>query len=1084
MNDETKLTSFVQAHTSPPRGMMFYHSLESVQSDNALLGYISVIERAWQELNLAGVLCLDNRPILYLKEYNRPFSSLERITIQRRFWNQGVANLLVLADPASVYIYSGLAKPQKDQSDEGIEDSLIEKLKKADYVQQIQSFYHGLATGHYYEHERNQKYFDQSQSVDSWLLDNLRDLRNALTEGEECLEAKTAHAFIGRVLFLCYLLDRGIFSVGAMDAKRTGTMMLAEILETSSSHKLRINYLYDKLFSDLKERFNGNMFDQNLDIEKRLIKPVHLDKLILFLGGHNVANGQRSLGFWPYDFKMISVETISAVYQDFLGKEDREKQQKHGAFYTPRFLAEMVVDEAINNHPDSLNWSFLDPSCGSGIFLVIIFNRLATRWIYSQKGTPHYATKAKALQEILARQIRGVDVEETACRIACFSLYLAYLNFFNPPDIQSHIEKTGKPLPKLLNYGDMPDRPEADIPVIHKADFLADKTLAGETFDCIIGNPPWEGRGSKQLAVKFIQKVPQLLRQKGTGCLLLPSKIIQNQTDAFQSEWLRKVALEKVFQLADYRFLLFQEALCPAIIARFKNEPPDLKHDKVELVAPKFNRDGLRQGIITVNPSARSWISIIDILSAAESGAAPVVWKRRLWGTPRDQKLLDLLHSMPSLSDYVDLLSELRVKRIKRTKRWVAGQGIKPWKKESKTESDRTLKPIIWPFDTPFIDTQSKSVDLLLLTNDTIAFGDRLRKKEYRTDVLYSQPPKELFLHPMVLVSQGFGKVAYSDFDVLFQDSLQSIAGPREDADLLMFLTAYLRSDLARYFLFHTSANWGSERDKVHLNELLRVPFPLPGDEFGAPNGQRIVKQVAKRMAIFQEKLQETQKKFISTKKRASLFGEVNSDVTREWNRERKRLINELQNELNPLIYRYFGLTEQEIILIEDTIHVFAPSSTPPTWRSPQAVTLELIENSSVEPYASQGLKAYCNTLTATLNDWAQAERSKYLVCAEGGIDNQTGLVMVTIRLSQTATAYQEKDISRPLARVLKQFYKSSARRHGMLLYERDVFFFSEGCVYIVRPNNLINWTRTAALNDAAKIYGEIAVVQRGDDGK
>jgi hypothetical protein len=40
---------------------------------------------------------------------------------------------------------------------------------------------------------------------------------------------------------------------------------------------------------------------------------------------------------------MIPVETISAIYQDFLATEDREKQRKRGAFYTPRFLAEMVV---------------------------------------------------------------------------------------------------------------------------------------------------------------------------------------------------------------------------------------------------------------------------------------------------------------------------------------------------------------------------------------------------------------------------------------------------------------------------------------------------------------------------------------------------------------------------------------------------------------------------------------------------------------------------------------------------------------------------------------------------------------------
>ena len=44
------------------------------------------------------------------------------------------------------------------------------------------------------------------------------------------------------------------------------------------------------------------------------------------------------------------------------------------------------------------------------------------------------------------------------------------------------------------------------------------------------------------------------------------------------------------------------------------------------------------------------------------------------------------------------------------------------------------------------------------------------------------------FCAPMVLFSRGFDKVAFSNFDVLFQHSLRSIKGPIEDADKLMFL--------------------------------------------------------------------------------------------------------------------------------------------------------------------------------------------------------------------------------------------------------------------------------------------------------
>jgi len=1018
-------------------------------------------------MKLDGVLCLDGRPILYLKEYARPFSTAERLLQQRLFWNQGVANVLVLADPTSVHIYSGLAHPAKDHTDQSaVKNILVQTLTLTDYVHRIQSLHHGLATGHYYE--THQSHFNPRQAVDARLLDNLRVLRNALIQGHDRIEdTQKAHAFIGRVLFLCYLLDREIYSIGKSNGNRTGTTRFTELLEKQPEHK-RIDFLYE-VFSDLKERFNGNMFDQDLVAERRLIKPSHVNKLLLFLGGHDVKSGQ--LSFWPYDFRMIPVETISAVYQDFLKTEDPEKQRKQGAFYTPRFLAEMVVDTAVHEDPDALDGSFLDPACGSGIFLVILFNRIANRWLL-QNSRAHYNTKVKAFQETLSRQIHGVDREETACRIACFSLYLAYLDFFDPPDIQEYIERTGRPLPKLLDYGNAPDRPAADIAVIHKADFLADETLTEDKFDFIIGNPPWEGRGTKQLAQKFMEKAPQMLRDGGTGCLLLPTKILQNQTDAFQAQWLTLVTLEEVLQLADYSFLLFQNALCPAFICRFKNALPNRSHHVVKFSAPKFNRDGLRQGVVKIDPSSRTWIPLADLLAATQSKTAPVVWKRRLWGTPRDQKLLDLLQELPSLSDLAGKPNE--------GKRWIKGQGFQPYYPEKAKSDPKYPKPKLnpWPLDSRFVQTD-QSLKMLLFKDDCIQLGERLTKLGASTKFLRRVPNDKIFRAPMVLISQGFGKVAFSNFDVLFQHALQSIAGPKKDARLLKFLTAYLRSRLARYFLFHTSANWGSERDKVHLNELLRVPFPLPNSEFVSPRANIIVDHVAKRFGEFETSLKGTLNALKKKIDKNALFDQAEKEALRTWRRKRKTLVDNLQSEFEPLIYQYFGLTDQEIALVEDTIDVFIPSATPTTWRSSRLITLDPLEKSKTTPYAEKGLGAYADTLATTLNSWAKTEGSNHRVRTEGGTDDGTGLAMVTVHITKKEAPFSSKALSSDLSKVLKALRDRVSKEQGTLRYERDILFFQGETIYIVRPNILLNWTRTAALNDAARIYGEIAIARR-----
>ncbi len=1077
MGETAEKNDFVEAHFSTPRGMKFFASLASVLEDTDFLGYYSVVERAWKELKLDGVLFQDGRPVLYLKTSARPFEPRERARLQKLFWNQGVANVLVLAAPTNVHIHSGLTGPCGNGSgQEAGEASLVETIERAEYVLRLERFFHALATGRYYEESREK--FDPEQSLDSHLLNNLKTLRDKLIDGDEKLEIKQAHSFIGRVLFLCYLLDREIVSIagkGGDDTateRSTGTAVLTRKLENLSD-KGQLDYLY-ALFESLKEKFNGNMFDQDLAAEKELVRPFHMRSLVLFLGGHDVESGQ--LGFWPYDFKMIPVETISAIYQDFLATEDRATQRKRGAFYTPRFLAEMVVDTALRDDPELLEGSFLDPACGSGIFLVILFNRIAHHLLRKNGIRSGYAEKAEALRRILANRIRGIDLSETACRIASFSLYLAYLDFFDPPDIQKHVEKTGRPLPKMIQYGEAAASPPADIPVIHKADFLAGRVLEGETFGCVIGNPPWEGRGNKQIAQKFTEEIPRFLRDRGVGCLLLPTKILQNKTDAFQSEWLSSVTIEKVVQLADYRFLLFQNAKCPAFIARFRNEPPQKNRHSVEFVAPKFQREGRRQGIVAVNPSDRTWIPLGELLAAAKKGTAPVVWKKNLWGSPADKKILSLLQSLPALDEHVDIMSDLLRRRAERTKRWIIGQGIKPWpliKKES--ESDRPPKKIAWPPDTPFISAAPWNSDLLSLKADTISLEKKLSAKKYRSDVLYSQPSSELFRSPLVLVSQGFGKVAYCDFDAVFQHSLQSIGGPPEDAELLMFLAVYLRSRLARFYLFHTVANWGSERDKVHLFELLRLPFPLPGHEFVSRNAEKTVELVARRMEELRRKLEAGFAQIGHNAMEQPGFDQPDKDSRRKWNKERKRLVDESQEELEPLIYKYFGLTESEIAMVEDTNLVSIPSATPTNWHSENSFTLDRIEKARAAPYNRQGLSAYADALTGTLNAWATAEASRYRVRAKGGVDEKTGLAMVTVELSETEEAFVHAAPSKRLFEVLQAFREQASNNAGTLLYHRDVLLFHGNKIHVVRPDIVMNWTRSAAINDAARIYGEIA---------
>ncbi|MBK8092517.1 MAG: N-6 DNA methylase [Verrucomicrobiaceae bacterium] len=442
------------------------------------------------------------------------------------------------------------------------------------------------------------------------------------------------------------------------------------------------------------------MFDEDsLDAERAAIHSSHLKTVRCFLQGDDIGGNQRTLGFWAYDFSCIPVETISAIYENFLENENVSGKREDGAYYTPRFLAEMTLDVALEGRTSLTGQRYLDPSCGSGIFLVLVFNRLAAEWTAKHQATaaretPHaYRAKDKALRTALG-SLRGVDKNATACRVACFSLYLAFLDQFTPRNIRSYIQQseTNK-LPNLLQHqGGRAKKP--DIPVIWHGDFfpLAKEWVAkeNERFDTIVGNPPWAGRGKKQIAQDFMARTPSLLLADGKAALLLPTKVFFNKTDVFQSRWLRDVTLEKVVQLSDYRFILFTGAICPCLIARFNSNPPAVETHRVEYLTPKVTRVDLRQGAIPIAPSDRKELLLRSLLGAAGNNAATMAWKCHFWGTQQDVKFLQSLWALPKLGDRVDQLSQTRGKR---THEWVAGQGCKPWSLNSKAKPDRELRP-------------------------------------------------------------------------------------------------------------------------------------------------------------------------------------------------------------------------------------------------------------------------------------------------------------------------------------------------------------------------------------------------------
>src|SRR5262249_30239846 len=94
----------------------------------------------------------------------------------------------------------------------------------------------------------------------------------------------------------------------------------------------------------------------------------------------------------------------------------------------------------------------------------------------------------------------------------------------------------------------------------------------------------------RQLATAFVWKAPGHLEEGGKACFVLPHGTLFNHGTtalAFQQEWFRRHAVDRVLNLADYQRFLFEQAENPALVVRYCKEPPSDTAHVIDYWAPK-----------------------------------------------------------------------------------------------------------------------------------------------------------------------------------------------------------------------------------------------------------------------------------------------------------------------------------------------------------------------------------------------------------------------------------------------------------------------------------------------------------------
>ena len=291
-------------------------------------------------------------------------------------------------------------------------------------------------------------------------------------------DRRLAHGMIGKFVYIHYLRQRKILSDNRLEEWGIDPGCIF-------GHSARLNSFLD-LVQHVDDWLNGSVFPLS-QAKIREFGAERIRKVASVFQGEEAVSGQLPL-FDVYDFSFIPVETLSVIYEHFLHDTVHPSGESEGetrsAYYTPVPLVNFMLDKLDSKKQLEQGMRVLDPSCGSGAFLVQCYRKLIER----RRQELGRRLRPAELGRLLTNHIFGIDVDEDACQIAELSLALTLLEYVNPPDLTET---------------------EFKLPVLRGSNIFSSNTFDNNApwyqnarkrpFQWIVGNPPWKDLKPKEL---------------------------------------------------------------------------------------------------------------------------------------------------------------------------------------------------------------------------------------------------------------------------------------------------------------------------------------------------------------------------------------------------------------------------------------------------------------------------------------------------------------------------------------------------------------------------------------------------------
>ena len=493
--------------------------------------------------------------------------------------------------------------------------------------------------------------------------------------------AAKAQKIIDRIMFVCFCEDANLLPENTLHKVIKSTEnSFSSLWDTLKGFFNAIDKGNEKL--GIPKGYNGGLFKEDIELNNLKIS----DEIIKNLAQLGV-----------YDFKDdLSVNILGHIFEQSISdleeikqkvnktEEKQSKRKKDGIFYTPDYIVDYIIKNSLgkyleekeqkilqkhklkadiqdSNYIKRLKQAYkeyqqelqkvkvLDPACGSGAFLVKVFDFLLAENkrvgnIIDENSL--FDTEAN-YKNILQNNIYGVDLNEESVEITKLSLWL----------------KTAQ---KNKQLATLDDNIKCGNSLIDDKEVAGEKAFVWEKefkdimdnggFDVVVGNPPYGANLDedtkkyirnkyKEVQFKidtysiFLLKSFSLLKKNGKCFFIIPSTLQDNYfEEKIREKLLTTSKIDKIIELDDS---IFEDAVVHSMIFGFTNKKVSdysvyvglskMLTEKLEVIPSSFFKSqtkyifAIRQHkyakfLAKLNYNSLNLVDVLDIRQAIKTG--------------------------------------------------------------------------------------------------------------------------------------------------------------------------------------------------------------------------------------------------------------------------------------------------------------------------------------------------------------------------------------------------------------------------------------------------------------------------------